>query len=262
MTGRIAPLLLAAAFLAAPAAGRQPQAIPETAAPAENAQSQNAPQAGPDAAPNDGRHVVVVTDKVADGATPRARVYTLRTDGGNAIELRAKDGQTYRIDRGDGGVFVVNAKDGASYRVEPGDGGVIVIRAKDGRVYRVKSGPDRAANAGETSRIIRFRTEDGAAGGIADSRHVLMLDAGNGLRQLALEDCGGAAPLVDRTDGDGHDRTRILLCGNHAGGPADRSDELEHMLERLQDMDGLSDSIKLRVSADLRDAIEQLRRMR
>ncbi|HEX5183384.1 MAG TPA: hypothetical protein VFW19_09570 [Allosphingosinicella sp.] len=252
MTRRIVPLLLAAAFLAAPAAGRQAPAAPD-AAPA--------PRAAPDSAPNDGRQVFVVTDKDRDGAAPRARIYTLRTDGGNAVVLRAKDGQTYRIDR-DHGVFVVNAGDGASYRVEPDHGGVIVIRAEDGRVYRVKSGPDRAANEGEASRVIRFRTMDGAAGGIADTRHVLVLDGGHGLRQLALEDCGGAAPLVDRSDGEGSDRTRIILCGNQARGPADRSVELEHMLERLQDMDGVSDSVKLRVSAALRDAIEQLRRER
>ena len=65
-------------------------------------------------------------------------------------------------------------------------------------------------------------------------------------------------PLVDQASPDGHDRTKILICGQGELSAADRSAKLEHMMERVQHMDGLSDESKERLTAALREAIEQL----
>jgi hypothetical protein len=67
-------------------------------------------------------------------------------------------------------------------------------------------------------------------------------------------------PLVDQASPDGHERTKIIVCGHgNALSAAERSTQLEHVMERVQHMDGLSDASKERVTAALREAIEQLR---
>jgi hypothetical protein len=66
-------------------------------------------------------------------------------------------------------------------------------------------------------------------------------------------------PLVDQATPDGHDRTRVIVCGHRELSEADRSAQLEHVIERVQHMEGLSDSSKERVTAALREAIGQLR---
>jgi hypothetical protein len=192
-------------------------------------------QAGdPAAASADDRdgQTVVVTETHRDGqdgqsahsdGSGRVQVYTIRTDGG-----------TYTL-HGDGGagdhVVTLRAKDGHAYRV--GDG-VVVLRTKDGHRYRV-------------------RDED---------RHVIMLSsAGEPGRRLVLD--GAAAdcvdhPLVDRASPDGRDHTRVVLCGHGQLSEADRTAQLERVLERMQHMEGLSDSSRERVTAALREAIEEL----
>lgn len=73
-----------------------------------------------------------------------------------------------------------------------------------------------------------------------------------------MADCADH-PLVDNATPDGHDRTRVIICAHRELSAADRSTQLEHVIERVQHMDGLSDSSKERVTAALREAIEQLR---
>ena len=103
---------------------------------------------------------------------------------------------------------------------------------------------------------------------------VYQIDGGNGVavvhakdgktyRVLAMGDravaCGPAHALVDQQGGDAHDKTRVILCGNEAANPAERADRLEHMMDRIQHMDGLSDSSKERLTTALREAITELR---
>jgi len=71
-------------------------------------------------------------------------------------------------------------------------------------------------------------------------------------------DCNPDHPLVDRSSPDGHDRTKVIICGHGEATIADRTARLEHVIERIQHMDGLPDSSKDRVTAALREAIEQL----
>jgi hypothetical protein len=157
-------------------------------------------------------------------------VYTIPT-GGGAFEIHGRDGTVYRLDRDDGGPFVVNDRDGTTYRVGQGDG-VVVLRAKDGRTYRVDGG----------QRDFMIHARDGRA-----------------YRLSALGGCGAAHPLVDRSTGDGGENNRVLICSDHDVSAAERTSRLEHALERIQQMDGLSDSSKERVTAALRQAIEELR---
>jgi hypothetical protein len=120
-------------------------------------------------------------------------------------------------------------------------------------------GEDNALRDRETSRIIIVTDKDrgrhieaqGEAGGRV---HVYSLD------RDALIACGDDRRVIERSSPDGHDRTKVVLCTRGAELSAeDRSVRLEHVLERIQHMDGLSDSSKERVTAALRGAIEELR---
>src|SRR4051812_33317383 len=48
-------------------------------------------------------------------------------------------------------------------------------------------------------------------------------------------DMAGCAdhPLVDQATPDGHERTRVLVCGHRQLSAADRSTQLEHVMERI-----------------------------
>jgi hypothetical protein len=199
MIGHIAPLLLAAAGLSAAASAQPPQ---------------DSRGGTPEAAPVQTESVVTLTDTDRDGGP---------------LVLRAKDGTTYRVDRGDGGVVVLRAKDGHAYRVRDSKH-VFVLRARDGDTYRVAS-PARA-----------FTIHDG-----------------RGVELSSLEACDAARPLLDRSTADAHDRTRIILCDHGAAAAGDHSAQLERVLERVQNMEGLSDSSRERVVTALHEAIEQLR---
>lgn len=251
MIPRILPVVFAAAWLAAPAAIlAQPPQDP-AGAPAAGAERSDS--------------VVVLSeihrqdDRDAQGAAhlrePRDgqfRVYTMRP-GGGTYEIRTRNGMVYRLDRDDGGLFVVNDKDGVTYRVGRGDGGVLVLRARDGRTYRVD---------GESRRAFVVRVKDGIAERHEGGPLVLQLRRGDGhaYRLSALETCGGAEPLVDRSSPDGHRRT--VICGDHGPGAAGRIAQLEDILARMRQMEGLSESNRERVVAALREAIDQLRNTR
>ena len=79
---------------------------------------------------------------------------------------------------------------------------------------------------------------------------------GNGAEMI---DCGGDRHVTERSSPDGHERTKVVICGNTQLSAEARSERLEHVLERIQHMDGLSDASKERVTAALRGAIEELR---
>ena len=74
-----------------------------------------------------------------------------------------------------------------------------------------------------------------------------------------MGDCGADRHVVDRSSPDGHERTKVIICGHTELSAEERSARLEHVLERIQHMDGLSDASKDRVTAALRGAIEELR---
>ena len=79
---------------------------------------------------------------------------------------------------------------------------------------------------------------------------------GNGAE---LINCGGDRHVTERSSQDGHERTKVVICGNTELSAEARSERLEHVLERIQHMDGLSDASKERVTAALRGAIEEMR---
>ncbi|MDB5693524.1 MAG: hypothetical protein JWO81_2587 [Alphaproteobacteria bacterium] len=106
-----------------------------------------------------------------------------------------------------------------------------------------------------TDRHSEHRADDGDA---EAGRRVRVFNMGD----AHGADCGAGHPLVDQGSADGHDRTRVILCGHRELSAVDRSTQLEHVLERVQHMDGLSDSSKERVTAALREAIDQLRSAR
>jgi hypothetical protein len=231
MIRRIAPLVFASAFLAAPAAApAQPPHDPAGGVPA-------AARGDSAAAPSQSHRI--------DG---RNHVYTIRTDGG-AFEIHASDGAAYRFDSDDGGLFVVDDKGGTPHRV--GHDGVLVLRAGDGRTLRVD---------GDSHRVFVLRAKDGGADRAGDAPRAFAIHArdGRSYRLSALESCGAATPLVDRPSAEGGGRTRIVICGDHERGNADPAAQLERVLERMQHLEGLSDSSKERVTAALREAIEQL----
>jgi hypothetical protein len=247
MMKRIATLVFPAICLAAPAA------VP--------AQPPQHPTDAPAAGSAGGESVIVLSEghrQDGEGAKPaghaardgQARIYTVRPDGGT-LEIRAEDGTSYRLDRDDGGPFVVSAKDGTTYRIGRRDDGVLVLRTKDGVTYRVNGAAPHAivlqGRVGETFRV-------------AQAPLVLELRQGGArpYRLSAIESCGAARPLVDPSGADGHDRTKIILCGDDASS-ADNVARLEHVLERVQHMDALSDASRERAAAALREAIEQLR---
>jgi hypothetical protein len=112
-------------------------------------------------------------------------------------------------------------------------------------------------------------------GGDASSERVIILsdrlrdhgqaDAGSDHRRLRVFGLDGANagcadhPLVDRATPDGQQRTRVIVCERRELSAAERSTQLEHVMDRIQHMDGLSDTSKERVTAALREAIDQLR---
>lgn len=87
--------------------------------------------------------------------------------------------------------------------------------------------------------------------------HVYSLDEAN------LVECGADRRIIERSSPDGRDHSKVVLCtrGEQVSA-ADRSARLERLLDRIQHMDGLSDSSKARVTAALREAIEQERSTR
>ena len=80
-----------------------------------------------------------------------------------------------------------------------------------------------------------------------------------GLDGANVTGCADRPPLVDHATPDGHERTRVIVCERRELSAAERSTQLEHVMDRIQHMDGLSDSSKERVTAALREAIDQLR---
>jgi hypothetical protein len=127
------------------------------------------------------------------------------------------------------------------------DGTTTTVRDRDGQAERVIVLTDRHGQHGP---------DDAAA---ESDRRVRVFSMGDG----HMADCGADHPaLVDRGSADGHERTRVVLCGHRELSAADRSVQLEHVLDRVQHMDGLSDSSKERVTAALREAIDQLRTAR
>jgi hypothetical protein len=79
-----------------------------------------------------------------------------------------------------------------------------------------------------------------------------------GMADAAIAHCGDQ-PLVERSSADGQQKTRVVICSDHEVNVADRTTRLEHVMERIQNMDGLSDASKERVTQALREAIDQLR---
>jgi hypothetical protein len=127
--------------------------------------------------------------------------------------------------------------------VAPGPDGTIVTNVDDSH--------------GKTDRLIILERHgagpDGLAAGERRKVRVYSMNDAN------LADCADH-PFVDRSSADGRERTKIVLCtrGEEVSSE-DRSARLEHVLERIQHMDGLSDASKERVTAALRGAIEELR---
>ncbi|HEX4737933.1 MAG TPA: hypothetical protein VH331_10260 [Allosphingosinicella sp.] len=247
MIRRIATLAFAASCLAAPAAvpAQPPQQPPEP--PAAGSAGGESLIILSESHHQDGQGAKPAGSGARDG---QPRIYTVRPNGGT-FEIHAGDGTVYRVDRDDGGAFVVNAKDGTTYRVGHGDNGVLVLRAKDGHTYRVD---------GVARHAIVLRGREGETFRVGQAPLVLKLRQGGGhpYQLSALESCGGVRPLVDQSSADGHDRTKIVICDGQASG-ADNIARLEHVLERVQHMDALSDASRERVAAALREAIEQLR---
>jgi hypothetical protein len=110
---------------------------------------------------------------------------------------------------------------------------------------------------GQHERVIvltdQLREHGGSEAGADGNRRVRVYGMG-----AHMPDCTDQ-PLVDHATPDGHERTRVVLCGHRQLSAADRSTQLEHVMERIQHMDGLSDASKERVAAALREAIDQLR---
>jgi hypothetical protein len=122
-----------------------------------------------------------------------------------------------------------------------GDGEGTVLRDKDTRIVIVtdehRDGRHEDVRVGDGSRV-----------------RVYSLDRDH------LVDCGADRRIIDRSAPDGREHSKVVLCtrGEEVSSE-DRSARLEHVLERIQHMDGLSDSSKERVTAALRGAIEELR---
>jgi hypothetical protein len=236
MIGRIAPLLLAVAAISAVASAQPPQ------------ESRGTPQASPLHTDS----VVTLTETDRDGASDRdggTRIYRLRTDGGTFV-IHGKDGTIYRLDRKNGEPLVLKTN-GDTYRVDRGDGGAIVLRAKDGRTFRVQ----------DQDHVMVLRAKDGGTYRVESPARAFTIRGGDGrgVELSSVEACDAARPIVDHSTVDEHDRTKIILCDHGAAAAGDRSAQLEQVLERVQNMEGLSDSSRERVVTALREAIEQLR---
>ena len=110
----------------------------------------------------------------------------------------------------------------------------------------------------DTARIIVLTDEhrDGRPEGARAGDHVRVYS----LDRDHLVDCGADRRIIERSSPDGHEHSKVVLCTRGEEVSAEeRSARLEHVLERIQHMDGLSDSSKERVTAALRGAIEELR---
>ena len=110
----------------------------------------------------------------------------------------------------------------------------------------------------DTARIIVLTDEhrDGRpeAGAAGDHVRVYSLDRDH------LVDCGADRRVIERSSPDGREHSKVVLCTRGEEVSAEeRSTRLEHVMERIQHMDGLSESSKERVTAALRGAIEELR---
>jgi hypothetical protein len=122
----------------------------------------------------------------------------------------------------------------------------------------------------------RGGAEDNVVTGDGNARVIILTDRhhqpadgadGHRVRVFGLNgdgeiDCGADHRVIERSSPDGHEHSKIVLCGRTDLSADERSARLEHVLERIQHMDGLSDSSKERVAAALRGAIEELRSAR
>jgi hypothetical protein len=123
-------------------------------------------------------------------------------------------------------------------------------------------GDDEATTArdNQTSRIV-IVTDAHRDGRHDDAR----LEEGRRFRIYSLDrdnlvDCGADQKVIERSSPDGREHSKVVLCTRgEVASAEERSVRLEHVLERIQHMDGLSDSSKERVTAALRGAIEELR---
>src|SRR6476661_8515076 len=117
--------------------------------------------------------------------------------------------------------------------------------------------PNGGDGSSERVIILSDRLRDHGQNDSASDQHrrlrVYGLDGAN------VAGCTDRPPLVDHATPDGHERTRVIVCERRELSAAERSTQLEHVMDRIQHMDGLSDSSKERVTAALREAIDQLR---
>jgi hypothetical protein len=124
-----------------------------------------------------------------------------------------------------------------------------------------RGGPEDTVVTGDDNArviILTDRHHGPAEGAPADGRRIRVYGL-NGDGEIA---CGADHRVIERSSPDGHEHSKVVLCGHTELSAEERSARLEHVLERIQHMDGLSDSSKERVTAALRGAIEELRSSR
>jgi hypothetical protein len=117
---------------------------------------------------------------------------------------------------------------------------------------------DDVVTSDGNARVIILTDRDHRPADGADGHRVRVLSM-NGDGEI---DCGADHRVIERSSPDGHEHSKIVLCGRTDLSTEERSARLEHVLERIQHMDGLSDASKERVAAALRGAIEELRTTR
>jgi hypothetical protein len=123
-----------------------------------------------------------------------------------------------------------------------------------------RGGPEDNVVTGDgNARVIILNEKHQGATEDADGHRVRVLTVNGD----DVVDCSGADHrVVERSSPDGREHSKIVLCGRTDLTAEERSARLEHVLERIQHMDGLSDASKERVAAALRGAIEELRSAR
>lgn len=106
----------------------------------------------------------------------------------------------------------------------------------------------------KTERIVIVNHVGPAAEGGAGAVQRFRIEGGD----LAAH-CGGQADEVNAASPDGHQRTRILVCGEGQSSSADRVAKLEQVLARMEANTEIGADQKARVTAALREAIEHAR---
>jgi hypothetical protein len=124
----------------------------------------------------------------------------------------------------------------------------------------------KADKGGEkVQKIIILRDGPAPEGGKGETHEFRIVRRGPGggeVRAFSFDGkeiaCADGDKVVDHSEGDGKQKTKILIC-DKGGDPAMRAKHIEEAMARINSNEHLSAETKARITASLREALERTR---